>query len=125
MGTLLVLFGLPLFFSPIGITTKECYLIENDNVLINASTENKDVLECRLEGQSTITAYYSVFSVLWGIGWAAIKISHLSLIPVLATSENTRMSLNSINYAVDVMSIICFYGAAWIFLRLGMFNRCF
>ena len=117
---MLILAAIPLFFPAIGISVNECNPPLKDNISDSTLTECNP--ECANKGETLVTAYYCVFSVLWGIGYASIKISHLSMMPILAPSENDSITLNSINYAVDVMSIICVYGASWLFIRTGNLN---
>ena len=69
-----------------------------------------------------MTAYYSVSSALYGIGWTCITISHLSILPVLASAENNKVTLNSIVYALEMLSTICIYGSSWIFTGIGEKN---
>ena len=44
---------------------------------------------------NTKMVYYSIFVVLFQFGWAAVQISHLSIIPDLTKYENERTSLTS------------------------------
>ena len=87
----------------------------------NISNTNSDTsdLECTHKGELSVTVYYSVFSVLWGVGWSAVKISHLSMLPVLAPSESNKMTLTTIIYAVEIISTIFLYGSSWLFIRTG------
>ena len=118
VGTIIIVAAVPLFLPPIGLNVNECIKQLNKNVSdTNTATTNN--LECTNKEQALVTAYYSAFSALWGIGWASIEISHLSMLPVLAHSENSRMTLNSINYASYIISIICLYGSSWLFIRTG------
>lgn len=58
--------------------------------------------------------YYSTFIVLFQFGWAAVQISHLSLIPELTSVSQERTELNSYVYAWQVMSNITVYAIMWI-----------
>ena len=82
-------------------------------------TEDSNNPGCTHRSMSSVTAYYCVFSILWGIGWASTKISHMSMVPALSTSENNRMALNSISYAINVVSVICLCSVSWLFVRTG------
>lgn len=47
---------------------------------------------------TTKMIYYGIFVVLFQFGWAAVQISHLSIIPDLTKYENERTSLTSKRY---------------------------
>lgn len=40
--------------------------------------------------------YYAPFVVIFQFGWAAVQISHLSLIPELTSNESERLNLGAI-----------------------------
>lgn len=40
--------------------------------------------------------YYALFVIIFQFGWAAVQISHLSLIPELSPNENDRTKLTAI-----------------------------
>ena len=44
---------------------------------------------------STQMIYYTIFVILFQFGWAAVQISHLSIIPDLTKHESQRTSLTS------------------------------
>ena len=120
IGTILIGTAFPLFSPSVFSLTNvdDCTQYVESNIS-HTNTENINHLECRSNGDILVTAYYSAFSVLWGIGWAAVKITHMSLLPVLAPSEEGKMTLNTINYAVNIMSTAFLYGASWLFMRTG------
>ena len=62
--------------------------------------------------------YYSTFIVLFQFGWAAVQISHLSLIPELTGVSNERTELNSYVYAWQVLSNITVYAIMWLLFGL-------
>ncbi|XP_075300181.1 major facilitator superfamily domain-containing protein 12 [Opisthocomus hoazin] len=61
--------------------------------------------------------YYLPFIVIFQFGWAATQISHLSLIPELATSDHEKVELTAFRYAFTVMANITVYGLAWLLLN--------
>ncbi|CAH1170042.1 unnamed protein product [Phaedon cochleariae] len=62
--------------------------------------------------------YYSVFIVIFQFGWAAVQISHLSLIPELTPNEHDRTQLTAIRYCFTVISNVLVYVVTWIVLHL-------
>lgn len=66
--------------------------------------------------------YYSAFVIIFQFGWASVQISHLSMIPDLTTLSCERVELNSYRYAFTVISNICVYGIAWVFLGMETDN---
>ncbi|XP_020905896.1 major facilitator superfamily domain-containing protein 12 isoform X2 [Exaiptasia diaphana] len=63
--------------------------------------------------------YYSPFIAVFQFGWAATQISHLSLIPELASNENEKCGLNALRYAATVTSNIFVFVITWIMLSSG------
>jgi len=61
--------------------------------------------------------YYSAFVIIFQFGWAAVQISHLSLVPELTPDEHERTSLLAIRYSFTVISNIVVYIILWIVLR--------
>ena len=43
-----------------------------------------------------VIVYFSIPIIIFQLGWAAVQISHLSLLPVLTTDENERVGLNAL-----------------------------
>ena len=103
--------SIALFFPAIGINMNVC----ND-------TENANDFECTRKDESSLTAYYSIFSVLWGIGWASSKISYLAILPGIAPSDNSRMALNSFGNIGKITGVIILYGCSWLFVHTGEKN---
>ncbi|XP_069858562.1 major facilitator superfamily domain-containing protein 12 [Dipodomys merriami] len=62
--------------------------------------------------------YYAPFIVVFQFGWAATQVAHLSLIPVLATSDHEKVELTALRYAFTVVANIAVFGAAWLLLHL-------
>ncbi|KAF5283373.1 hypothetical protein FQA39_LY04749 [Lamprigera yunnana] len=63
--------------------------------------------------------YFSVFIIIFQFGWAAIQISHLSLIPELTPNEHDRTRLTAIRYGFTVLSNILVYVITWYVLHLN------
>lgn len=51
---------------------------------------------CENSPQSDQLFYFSVFVIIFQFGWAAVQISHLSLIPELTPNENDRIKLTAV-----------------------------
>lgn len=60
--------------------------------------------------------FYLVFVVLFQFGWAAVQISHLSLIPIITESHAQRAELNALRYGFTVLANIVVYVVAWVVL---------
>ena len=76
IGTLLVMVSFPFLFSP----------------CLACSSDQPD------PSQTTQLAYFAVFAVIFQFGWAAVQISHLSMIPSLSTLDSERTSLTTVRY---------------------------
>ncbi|CAK1544613.1 unnamed protein product [Leptosia nina] len=61
--------------------------------------------------------YYAAFILIFQIGWAAVQISHLSLIPELAEDPHIRMHLTAIRYGFTVFSNVFVYLITWAILH--------
>ncbi len=53
-------------------------------------------LGCENSALAVKMVYFSIFIIIFQVGWASVQISHLSLIPELASDENERVGLNAI-----------------------------
>ncbi|CAH0405473.1 unnamed protein product [Chilo suppressalis] len=62
--------------------------------------------------------YFAAFILIFQIGWAAVQISHLSLIPELAEDEHTRSHLTAVRYGFTVFSNLFVYVITWIVLHV-------
>ncbi|KAL3290055.1 hypothetical protein HHI36_023425 [Cryptolaemus montrouzieri] len=62
--------------------------------------------------------YYCIFIIIFQFGWAAVQISHLSLIPELTPNEHDRTRLTAIRYCFTVISSILVYIVTWLILHL-------
>lgn len=62
--------------------------------------------------------YFVPFIVVFQFGWAAIQISHLSLIPELARCENAKVELTAYRYAFSVIANITVYAVAYLLFHV-------
>lgn len=62
--------------------------------------------------------YFIGFIVIFQFGWAAVQVSHLSLIPDLTSSSNERIGLNSLRYSWTVIASITVYLITWFVLSV-------
>ncbi|KAM3876321.1 LOW QUALITY PROTEIN: major facilitator superfamily domain-containing protein 12 [Diretmus argenteus] len=58
--------------------------------------------------------YFSPFLIISQFGWAAVQISHLSLIPELVSSEHAQVEVTAYRYAFTVVANITVYVVAWL-----------
>ncbi|RHX99573.1 hypothetical protein DYB36_012616 [Aphanomyces astaci] len=52
----------------------------------------------------TLVVYYCVSASLFNVGWAAVQVSHMAMVPELTTNDNVRCVLNSTRYAFTILS---------------------
>ena len=62
------------------------------------------------------TASFAVFAALFNVGWAAIQVSHMALVPELTHCNTERVALNSARYAFTVIASVYVY-ACMLLLR--------
>ncbi|XP_043197382.1 major facilitator superfamily domain-containing protein 12-like isoform X3 [Amphibalanus amphitrite] len=60
--------------------------------------------------------YFVAFVIIFQFGWAAVQISHLSLIPSLTKNQRERTELNALRYGFTVTANILVYTVAWVVL---------
>lgn len=61
--------------------------------------------------------YYIGVAAVFQFGWGCVQISHLSLIPELASRETEKIELNAIRSALRFSCGIFVFGVTWILLR--------
>ena len=99
LGTVLLLISdVFMFLPPIGIAT-----VENDSEI-------------------TVTVYYSAVWIINNIGFSTTQISHLSMIPELADSDETRTSLTLIRNTMTAFANILAFVIAYMAFSYGMFK---
>ncbi|KOC68329.1 Major facilitator superfamily domain-containing protein 12 [Habropoda laboriosa] len=92
IGTLCVLFAFPFIFS-------HC-------------------IGCETAHEWAQVIYYIGFAIIFQFGWAAVQISHLSLVPELTPTEYERTELIAIRYSFTVLSNIFVYCVTWAVLHI-------
>ena len=74
-----------------------------------------DAIEQNLE----VTFYYSSFTTIFMIGWATIEMSHLAMIPELASAEDDRSSLSLVRASMIAFANILTYFIALVVFSYG------
>jgi Na+/melibiose symporter-like transporter len=62
---------------------------------------------CSESSQWAQVLYFAGFVIIFQFGWAAVQVSHLSLIPVLAHDEHARTDLTAFRYSGSICLPIC------------------
>ena len=108
-----------IFFSNYG-TKKTWHLIGTVCILISFPFIFNPSLGNGHANEISKLIYFSAFIIIFQFGWAAVQISHLSLIPILTPISNERICLNSVRYSFTVISNIAVYSITWIVLNIDM-----
>ena len=98
---------------------KSWHLLGTICVLISFPFLFNKCIECESSHESAQMVYYSAFIVVFQFGWAAVQISHLSLIPDLTPFSCERVEMNAWRYAFTVSSNITVYVITWIVFHFG------
>jgi Na+/melibiose symporter-like transporter len=53
--------------------------------------------------------YYCASASLFNVGWAAVQVSHMSMVPELTVIDNERVALNSARYAFTVLANVAVF----------------
>ena len=61
-------------------------------------------INCENESQEIKLVYYSGFSIILMFGWASVQISHLAMIPELASTSHEQTLLTSIRLVISFIS---------------------
>ena len=61
---------------------------------------------CQDSSDWALFIYYVPFIVIFQIGWASTQISHLSLIPELASNTDEKVALNAIRFAIISIALL-------------------
>ena len=72
------------------------------------------------DNEMSLVIYYIAFAILYNFGWATVQISHLSMIPEIASDDNVRMALTSMRYTATVGSNIFVFGTMWLLDEIRM-----
>ncbi|XP_065053899.1 major facilitator superfamily domain-containing protein 12-like [Rhopilema esculentum] len=73
-------------------------------------------ISCENASSTTLVLYYAAFVVVFQFGWAAVQISHLSLIPEIANKVSEKVGLNAIRSGLTFVCGIYVFGATWFLL---------
>eukprot|EP01119_Soliformovum_irregulare_P020676 TRINITY_DN6740_c1_g2_i3.p1 TRINITY_DN6740_c1_g2~~TRINITY_DN6740_c1_g2_i3.p1 ORF type:complete len:503 (+),score=55.01 TRINITY_DN6740_c1_g2_i3:198-1511(+) len=74
-----------------------------------------------LRGHWFHIVYWAILASIFNIGWAAVQVSHMSLVPEISHDENERTRLNSARYAGGIVATLLVLGIAWAaFDRFGI-----
>ncbi|CAG9770409.1 unnamed protein product [Ceutorhynchus assimilis] len=76
-------------------------------------------VECEAAANWSKMIYYSMFIIIFQFGWAAVQISHLSLIPEISPNEHDRTQLTAVRYGFTVVANVLVYVVTWAVLHLG------
>ena len=131
LGVLCLLLSFPfVFLPPIGLSVQKCQPVATTTTPSSATPNSSTVItgfspaeECKEQSEIAVTAYYSAFFVIFQLGWATVQISHLSMIPDIASNENSRMALTTTRYAASVISTILVYTVTWLLLDTSKCNN--
>ena len=63
----------------------------------------------------SVLLYYCCAASLFNVGWAAVQVSHMAMVPELSKNEHTRVVLNSARYSESVIANVSVFGilALW------------
>ncbi|RLN74059.1 hypothetical protein BBJ28_00000370 [Nothophytophthora sp. Chile5] len=62
--------------------------------------------------------YYSAAASLFNVGWAAVQVSHMAMVPELSEDDNVRCVLNSTRYAFTILSNVLVFCVFFVLLRV-------
>nr|XP_020475234.1 major facilitator superfamily domain-containing protein 12-like [Monopterus albus]XP_020475235.1 major facilitator superfamily domain-containing protein 12-like [Monopterus albus] len=98
---------------------KTWHLVGTLSVMLSFAFIFNQCLGCDpLTPQWASLTYFVPFIVVFQFGWAAMQISHLSLIPELVTCEHARVELTAYRYAFTVIANITVYAVAYLLFYL-------
>ncbi|XP_046817074.1 major facilitator superfamily domain-containing protein 12-like [Vespa crabro] len=75
-------------------------------------------INCENAHQWAQLIYYAAFIIIFQFGWAAVQISHLSLVAELTPTDYERTELIAIRYSFTVSSSILVYCTTWGLLHI-------
>ncbi|KAG7390649.1 Major facilitator super domain-containing protein 12 [Phytophthora pseudosyringae] len=62
--------------------------------------------------------YYSAAASIFNVGWAAVQVSHMAMVPELSDDDNVRCVLNSTRYAFTILSNVLVFCVFLVLLRV-------
>ncbi|XP_064093893.1 major facilitator superfamily domain-containing protein 12-like [Macrobrachium nipponense] len=101
---------------------KTIHLIGTILVMISFPFIFNECLGCSESSEGVRFAFHAVFVVIFQFAWACVQVSHLALIPALATRKTQRTELNSIRYAFMVLANMLVFVITFIFLGVDAFE---
>jgi Na+/melibiose symporter-like transporter len=63
--------------------------------------------------------YFAFMIIFFQCGWATVQVSHLAIIPEMATNEKERSELNAIRYSMSVIANITVFFVTYLFIHNG------
>lgn len=72
-----------------------------------------------LESTKQKSIFFAIFAALFNVGWAAIQVSHMAMVPELSPHEGERARLNSSRYAFTVLSNVSVFLIMFTLLKLA------
>uniref|UniRef100_A0A8C6WKI1 Major facilitator superfamily domain-containing protein 12 n=1 Tax=Neogobius melanostomus TaxID=47308 RepID=A0A8C6WKI1_9GOBI len=98
---------------------KSWHLMGTLSVVLSFSFIFNQCLGCSsLTPQWASMLFFVPFIVVFQFGWAAVQISHLSLIPELARCEHAKVELTAYRYAFTVVANITVYAVAYLLFHM-------
>lgn len=98
---------------------KTWHLVGTLSVALSFSFIFNQCLGCTsLTPQWVSVLFFVPFIVVFQFGWAAVQISHLSLIPELVRCEHAKVELTAYRYAFTVVANITVYAVAYLLFHL-------
>ncbi|GMF40511.1 unnamed protein product [Phytophthora fragariaefolia] len=65
-----------------------------------------------------LLVYYSAAASIFNVGWAAVQVSHMAMVPELSDDDNVRCVLNSTRYAFTILSNVLVFCVFLVLLRV-------
>ncbi|KAE9133618.1 hypothetical protein PF007_g3256 [Phytophthora fragariae] len=65
-----------------------------------------------------LLVYYSAAASVFNVGWAAVQVSHMAMVPELSDDDNVRCVLNSTRYAFTILSNVLVFCVFLVLLRV-------
>ncbi|KAK7877171.1 hypothetical protein WMY93_032116 [Mugilogobius chulae] len=98
---------------------KSWHLVGSLSVALSFSFIYNQCLGCSPQTPQWVSVVYFVpFIVVFQFGWAAVQISHLSLIPELVRCEHAKVELTAYRYAFTVVANITVYAVAYLLFHV-------
>ncbi|CAL9688423.1 unnamed protein product [Knipowitschia caucasica] len=98
---------------------KTWHLVGTLSVALSFSFIFNQCLGCSaLTPQWASMLYFAPFIVVFQFGWAAVQISHLSLIPELVRCEHAKVELTAYRYAFTVVANITVFAVAYLLFHM-------